>query len=633
MNLNYTRFLSLIAVITILSPGCSDSVRISHSVTVSPGAVNGVTVEKLGRKLVIYGNPGNDVRRADMVLFTHYRRDVIWAGRDLVKRGAYAIAPAEEKQFFAGSDSLWRVFDKSRFHDYYCQSTKIGFTPLKADRYVSGGENVNWHGVDFKVLSTPGFTRGAVSYLAEIDGKKFAFTGDLIYGEGKIPDLYSFQDSWEEIRGYHGYAARVGKLLSSLRQIAAEKPDFIIPSRGPVIMDPQAAIQKLIQSIERLYMNYLSVSAYRWYYPAQVTAIADSFLGPSAKIDWMPYASVILKNPPGWYYHFSNSNLVFADDSSAFLIDCGVREAFDEVMAMKHSGRIKKLDGIFITHYHDDHTDLINDVVRVFGCPVYVTKELKDILENPSAYHLPCLTNHPIPNLTIMQSGQSLEWKDFTLTFNYFPGQTLYHDAVLFQKKNGGAIFFIGDSFTPSGIDDYCLLNRNFLHPGTGYFLCLDMLRTLPDNTLLANQHVEPLFSFSREQLDHMTSVLQERAGILKELFTFDDINYGIDEQWAHIYPYGQKAAPGGSMEFAVRIFNHSDTEKTFTLKPDRTEGFGIEPVKASMVIKPHSEGGQTFKVNISKKVEAGISLLTVDIKSGGMNLHEWAEGLVEISN
>ena len=435
MNSYFTKILTLIAFLACLNLRCFHTVRISQSVTICPGAVNSVIVEKEGSKLVIYGDPGNDIKRSDMVLFTHYRRDVIWAGRELVKKGSFAVAPQEEKKYFESCDSLWRTFNKARFHDYYCQSTKIGSVPLKADRYVAGGDIVTWHGIDFRVLSTPGYTRGAVSYVADIDGKKFAFTGDLIYGEGNIFDLYSLQDSWEDIRGYHGYAARVGKLLSSLRLMADEKPDLIIPSRGPVITDPEAAIQKLISSAEKLYMNYLSISAYRWYYPAQVTALADSFLGPSARVDWMPYSSVISKNPPSWYNHFSNSNIVFADDSSAFLIDCGVRDAFDEVMEMKHSGRMKKLDGIFITHYHDDHTDLINDVVNEFGCPVYATRELKDILENPSAYHLPCLTTHPIRNLKIMEEGQTMAWKDFTLTFNYFPGQTLYHDAVLFQKK------------------------------------------------------------------------------------------------------------------------------------------------------------------------------------------------------
>ena len=36
----------------------------------------------------------------------------------------------------------------------------------------------------------------------------------------------------------------------------------------------------------------------------------------------------------------------------------------------------------------------------------------------------------------------------------------MYHDGLLVKKDGGESVFFVGDSFTPSGIDDYCLLNR-----------------------------------------------------------------------------------------------------------------------------------------------------------------------------
>ena len=630
---NYCVRLSVQVVsVMMLLAGCSDSGNISESVSVRACAINGVIVEKGGKKLVIYGNPSGGLKKSDMILFTHFRRDIIWAGRDLVNKGSYAVAPEAEKQYFAGCDSLWTQYDLDRFHDYYCQSTKYGNVPLRIDRYISGGDIIKWQDIDIRVINTPGYSRGAVSYVAEIDGKKYAFVGDLIYGEGQIFDLYSLQDSFMEIRGYHGYAARVEKLISSLKLIAGEKPDFIVPARGPVISDAEAAIQKLIQTIRQLYSNYMSISAYRWYYPEQMNALADSITGSSANVAWMPYASVILRDTPSWYKHISNSNLVFAGDSSAFLIDCGSRDAFNGLLKMKQSGRLKRLDGVFITHYHDDHTDLINDVVKEFGCPVYVTRELKDILENPSSYHLPCLTTEPVKGLTLMENGEQKTWQDFAMTFNYFPGQTIYHDAVLFEKNNGESLFFIGDSFTPSGIDDYCLLNRNLLHPGTGYFYCIDMLKNLKANVLLSNQHVEPLFSFTADQLNHMADILLERTQILKKLLPFDDVSFGIDEQWARIYPYGQKASPGESIDFTVKIFNHSGVAKTFTLQPDKTFGFDIRPKKAKVVIGPKSEGSQKFRVSISKEVAPGISLLLVSIKFDRWDLHEWCEGLVEIA-
>jgi len=620
-----------ILLLSALLIQCTDSQKLPQSVKVNSGAINGVVIEKNGRNLLVYGDPDDEIENAEMVLFTHFRRDVVWAGRKLVERGALAVVPDAEKAYFTIGDSIWANFALTRFHDYYCQTTKFGIIPIKVSRFVKGGEILKWQDLDIKVLNTPGYTRGAVSYIADIDDKRLAFVGDLIYGDGKIFDLYSFQDSFDDIRGYHGYAARVGKLLSSLQLISDQKPDYIIPSRGPVITDPEAAIQKLINQIRLVYKNYLSISAYRWYYPERMDSLAAHILGYDEAKEVMPFLSMVEENPPSWYMHISNSNLVFADDSSAFLIDCGVKDVFSRLKNMKQSGRLKSLDGIFITHYHDDHTDLINDVVKEFGCPVYITKELKDIIENPSAFNLPCLTSESITTLTIMESGQKMSWKDFILTFRFFPGQTIFHDAVLFEKNNGEAIFFIGDSFTPTGIDDYCLLNRNLLHKDFGYLLCLDVLKSLPEKLLLANQHVEPLFAFSRKELDHLTNTLNERNVLLKDLFPFDDASYGVDEQWVSIFPYEQKASAGETIEIIVKTFNHSDKAKTYIIEPLTQQGFIVEPEMNSVVIEPLSEGLAVFKIKVSNQLLPGVSLLLFNVKFDNWDLREWSEALIEV--
>ena len=605
--------------------------KISPSVRVTSGAINGIFIERNGRTLVVYGDPVKEIKKADMVLFTHFRRDVVWAGRTLVERGSQAIVPAKEKPYFVKGDSIWLNFTKARFHDYANQTTKIGISPLQVHQFVKGGEIIKWRDIDFKVLSTPGYTRGSVSYLADIDEKRFAFTGDLIFDDGKLFDLYSFQDSLRGIDGYHGYAARLGQLIVSLQLIADQKPDFLIPCRGPIIKDPDVAIQKLITRIRSLYQSYLSITAQRWNHTDRMITLTNHLLGSPNVVDWMPFASVIKDKTPSWYQHINNSNLIMANDSAAFLIDCGSKQSFDALLKLKRSGRLKRLDGMFITHYHDDHTDLVNDIVKEFGCPVYVTKELKGILENPGAYHMPCLTNRPIQNLTIMQEGQEISWKDFKLTFFYFPGQTLYHDGLLCEKSNGEAIFFTGDSFTPAGIDDYCFQNRNFLHPETGYLYCLDFLKKLPQDVLLSNQHLKPLFTFSRQQLDHMTMVLQKRNSILKELLPWDNINYGTDEQWMSLYPHGINSEPGRTVEFTFKIFNHSDVAKTYNVEINSPAGFKIDRKTFSFGVAPRSEGIQKFKVKISKKASPGISILTANVKFDEWDLREWSEAYIEL--
>lgn len=630
--MNGLNIISVLVFLQLFSTAkVTDAQQVSESVYVTPGAINSTRILRNGRTLVVYGDPDNKHKNAKMVLFTDLRRDVVWAGRRLVENGAIAVAPLAQKSYFNTPDSVWSVLARTHFHEHTNRSTKVSATPVRIDRYVGQGTSIAWEDITFDVLDTPGYTRGAVSYFANIDNRRYAFTGDLLYGDGKVFDLYSFQDSLKGgIDGNHGYAARLGHLIRSLRLIKDQKPDIIVPSRGPVISNPSEAIETLIQRIHTLYSNYLSITAQRWNHTDRMITLSNHVLGAPCAVDWMPFSQVIENNPPAWYRHLNCGNIVFAGDSSAFLIDCGTKKDLENIIQLKQSGRIRNVDGIFITHYHYDHTDFVNQAVKEFGCPVYVTKELKDILENPGAYRMPSLTQDPIRNLTIVEEGQKLSWKEFKLTFSYFPGQTLYHDAMLMEKSNGEAIFFTGDSFTPAGIDDYCFQNRNFPEREAGYLYCLDVLKRLPDNVLLSNQHIKPLFRFSGEQLDHMTGVLADRNKIVEQITPWEDAGYATDDQWARIYPYTQKVSAGETVVFKVNIFNHSNQRKTFRLTPKTQKGFRVIPRVRSVTVDPQTESQQVFNVTVPEQATTGISLLLVDVKFDGWDLREWTEAIIE---
>jgi hypothetical protein len=178
------------------------------------------------------------------------------------------------------------------------------------------------------------------------------------------------------------------------------------------------------------------------------------------------------------------------------------------------------------------NTEKINALLKTFPCPVFVHGHWgRRRASTPGHIDLPCLTTESITDCTVVPDRHTRRWREFQLTFYDYPGQTLYHSALLVEHDNGERLFFLGDSFTPSGIDDYCLLNRNLMHEGEGYLRCLDILATLPDNCMLVNEHVSPVFQFDAPQLALMRKTLAERKALLAELFPWDDANYGIDEQ------------------------------------------------------------------------------------------------------
>ena len=619
----------------ILSTICQAGLQTKHGshITVNHSSVNGVIVEKDGHSLVIYGDPEDRIECADMVLFTHCRRDIVWAGRKLIENKALSVAPKAEMDCFTKAETFWSELITKRFHDYAQQTTKLPTESIKIDRGVSGGDTIQWRGVTIVVLDTPGYTRGAVSYLLDMDRRRYAFVGDLIYGQGKLFDLYSLQDAVKEanIGGYHGYAGRLGDLIESLRKVLAQKPDVLIPARGPVIENPKEAIELLIERVQAAYANYLSINAGHWYFKDNYDILAKRVLGAAGRVDWMPYAKTIESAPPDWIVPIDNSRLITSKDGAAFLVDSGSQSIIDKVMELKESGKFSSLDGLFITHYHDDHTDKVNELLKQFHCPVYVSPVMKDVLENPQAYRLPAMTSNAIKGLTVVPDGHKMRWKEFTLTFYDYPGQTIYHDALLVEKDEAESIFFMGDSFTPSGIDDYCLLNRNLMHEGMGYLYCLNFLKGLPPGCLLINEHVLEPFAYDENQIAHMIDTLAKRKQTLKELFPWDEPNYGVDERWARIYPYGQTVKPGETVEIAVKIFNHSDKPTFYTVTPHIPKGLKLQPATLSLNIAPRQENEASFKITTQSQTSPSVYIITSDIQFNDWDLRHWCEGIVKV--
>ncbi len=608
---------------------------IVKDMTVVHGAVNGVLLDRNGKRLAVYGDPRPSADAVDVVLFTHHRRDVVWAGRPLVEQGARAVVPAREESFFTQVDTFWSSFQTNRFHDYAQQTSKVLCTNLPVARSLQGGDTFVWQGESLRVLDTPGYTRGAVTYLYETEGKTLAFTGDLICGDGRLFDLYSLQDAIADanIRGYHGHAGRLGDLVTSLRRVAAEKPDMLIPVRGPVIHDAQAAIDRLIGRVQALYANYLSIDALRWYFgDDHIQAKADRVLGQDATVNWMPMGQTFPNDLPAWIIPIGNSRLFVSSDKSGFLVDCGSAHIVKTLKEMRSSGQIKSLDGIFITHYHDDHTDQVSDLVSAFGSTVYAHRSLVDLLEHPSAYRLPCLTTHPIHVSGKLDEGATWQWKEYTLTVHKFPGQTLYHDALLVNKNPGETIWFVGDSFTPSGIDDYCLQNRNFLGQGQGYQQCLDLLKHIPSDAWLINQHVKPAFRFSPEQIRGMKDTLQKRFTLAQAVSVWDNPNYALDESWVHFYPYLSQAQSAKTSRCVLNIMNHSTTAQTFQATFHLPKGWQVNSLTpVVVVVPPQQEGVVEVQFTPAKESPAGVYILTADLQCAQRDLRRWCEAMVTI--
>jgi glyoxylase-like metal-dependent hydrolase (beta-lactamase superfamily II) len=317
---------------------------------------------------------------------------------------------------------------------------------------------------------------------------------------------------------------------------------------------------------------------------------------------------------PKWVVPIQNSRLILSGSGAAYLVDCGNARILAEVRK-----RAPKLDGIFITHYHDDHTDHAQAAADAYGAPVHYTAELRDVLENPLAFRLPAMTANPIRSGRVMREGQKVRWHEYEFEYVYYPGQTILHDGLIARRDGGETLFFVGDTFTPSGLDDYCLLNRNLLDEDQGYFYCLRKLRSYAsERPWIINQHVEPMFRFTAAQISRMEDSLRKRKAILRELIPFDHPNYGVDEQWAWFHPYGVNAQPGETVELKLMLRNHSLRERVFT---------GTAAGERFRVSVP-GRGTRAVPVRVTAG-PGGVQAVTATIELDKREFREWAEALI----
>ncbi|MBL8241427.1 MAG: MBL fold metallo-hydrolase [Bryobacterales bacterium] len=585
------------------------AIAASAQVRITTGAVNSVS---LPGGAAIYGGPG-----ARTVLVTHTRRDVLWAAGE-----AELVVPDGESLQTAGK--FWSLFRQTRFHDYAQRSTKVPERDHTVARTVRDGDRLAYGPLTVTVVDTPGFTPRAVSYVFSDGGKKYAATGDLIYSGGRLLDIYSLQDAVAETktRGYHGFASRAGLLIASLEKIRALRPDVLIPARGPIIESPAKDIDMLIERLRALLDSHFATDALRWYWGQESWQTRSTLAMGKAPSPPMPMA--LERDLPEWVIAIGNSRLLVSTTGAAFLMDAGYPLIVEKLEELQRAGRFRNLEGLWVTHYHDDHTDHVAKVAKRFGSKVYFNERIRDIVEYPSRYRMPCLTTNPISGQARGEAEQ-WQWREFSMASYFFPGQTLYHGGLSVERESGEKLFFVGDSFTPSGTDDYCLQNRNFVHAGEGYRYCLDLLEKLGGKHWLINQHVAPMFHYDPQQMARMRRELARREKLLTELTPLPDANYAVDESWARIYPY---AAKGKTVQLALRLDNHTGQPREFRVKWNVPKGWELVSSADRVTVAARSVGSVPITLRATSPEE--LSVLTANVAFAGFDLRHWTEALLE---
>jgi glyoxylase-like metal-dependent hydrolase (beta-lactamase superfamily II) len=552
------------------------------------------------------------VDRVTDVLVTHHHRDQVQGLARAAAAGVRIWVPPLERDLIESASAHWE--SRQLENDYDLRQDKFSLLDsVPVAGVVDEYRRRTYGGHELYTLPTPGHTAGSVTYLVESEGRRLAFTGDLVHAGGKVWSLAATQWSYSGAEGLT--ATHV-----SCAVLAGHEPDLILPSHGPPVEDPAATLALVRTRLQELVDLRLET---QW-------DLADMHARP-----WAPVTPHFLRNRPS----FANSYALVSEAGAALLIDFGYDVTTGLVPTTKREARrpllwpletlrrdhgVTRIEAVVPTHYHDDHVAGLDLLRAVEGTEVWAPENIAAILLEPSRYDLPCLWFEPIWVDRVLTLGEPLQWHEYELRLHPLPGHTLYAVAIELEV-DGRRILVTGDQQAGGErpVLNYQYRNRfridDFVASAELY------RRVWPD--VIVSGHWPP-----QEVTDELLDVLLEDgrrvAELHRELLPLEDVDLGAVGFAARIEPYRSSVRPGEALALHVIVRNPFAREAVASVALAVPDGWTAPPAQ-ELALDPHAEGVLVLEVTAAGPARR--ARIAADVTVDGVRFGQQAEALVSV--
>ncbi|HEX7084357.1 MAG TPA: MBL fold metallo-hydrolase [Gaiellaceae bacterium] len=526
------------------------------------------------------------VTRITDVLVTHHHRDGVQGLRRAVEHGARVWVPPVEQDLFAGVDVEWA---RRRPETDY-ELRQVRFSLLEPVEIAGVAAEYRWRdygGLEAYALPTPGHTVGSVTYLASLDGRRVAFSGDLLYAAGKVWSLAATQWTYTGVEGQASTVLSCGVL-------ARHEPELLLPAHGEPILEPAGALAETQRQVQRV-LELRREAPEPW----DLERWLDD--------PWLELSPHLLRNRTSEAASFA----LLSDDGSALLFDWGYdlwtgwplggarwqcRPLLESIAALRRNHGVKRVETVVTTHYHDDHVAGINLLREVEGTQVWSPANVAPILERPDELDLPCLWYDPVAVDRVLALGETVEWHEYRLTPHAQPGHTLYAAAIEVEV-DGRRVVVIGDQQGGGGGSGRDILNYQYRNRFRvdDYVASAELyLRLRPD--LLLGGHWPPR-EVTAGYLEQLAADGRLLAELHRELLPLEEVDFGAEGFGARIAPYRSSVAVGDELELTVHLRNPFDRVETAAVALALPDGWACEPERRELPVPPLGEATVGFRV------------------------------------
>jgi glyoxylase-like metal-dependent hydrolase (beta-lactamase superfamily II) len=556
-----------------------------------------------------------EVDRVTDVLLTHHHRDGVQGLARAAATGARIWAPPLETDLIAGIDRHWA----SRQIDNHYDLRQDRFSLLErvavtgtVDEYRS-----RRHGdYDVYTLPTPGHTLGSVTYLVDAGGRRIAFTGDLLYGDGKVWSLAATQWTYSGVEGQ-------GATILSCLMLGDRSPDVLLPAHGEPMHDPQQALKLTRTRLQELLDLRLEKP---WDVEGWI------------RRPWQPLSPHFLRNRAS----FAHCYALLSESGAALLVDFGYdlsvvawgysdrasrRPLLESIDVLRREFGVERIEAVVTTHFHDDHVAGLNLLRAVEGTEVWSPENVAPILEDPLAYDLPCLWFEPVSVDRRIAFGAPITWHEYEITTYPLPGHTLYAAAIGFEV-DGKRVLATGDqqAVAPDrDIPNYQYRNRFRFDD---FVASAKLYRSLRPN-LIVGGHWPPR-EVTDGYLDRLLADGKRIAELHRELLPLDDVDFGAEGFGARIEPYRSSVRAGDVVELGVTVRNPFDRPDEASVRLVVPEGWSVSPEAQDVPVPTLGQATVRFRVSTGA-TPVRRARVAADLTVGGTPFGQQAEALVDV--
>jgi glyoxylase-like metal-dependent hydrolase (beta-lactamase superfamily II) len=458
-----------------------------------------------------------------------------------------------------------------------------------------------------------------VTYLVERAGQRIAFTGDLIYGPGKVWSLASTQWTYTENEG-------PAMTVLSCYQLRERAPSMLLPSHGAPIEDPGPALDLLAARMQD-YVN--SRRPHPW-------DLRERLASP-----FRPLTEHLLHNVT------SNacSYVLVSRTGAAMLFDYGYdmttglpsgtdraarRPWLASLPALRRDHGVTSIEVVVPTHYHDDHVAGMNLLREVEGTEVWAPQNMAGILEQPMVHDLPCLWFDPIPVDRVLNMGRTFTWHEYEITVHDLPGHTLFAAAFEFVV-DGITVMVTGDQQDGSGVpgERHEILNYQYRNRFAveDYRKSAALYRKV-DPKLMVSGHWAPRW-VDEAYLSLLEDSGEELIRLHRDLLPAAP-DLGADGILARITPYFSRIPTGTRATFRVDVRNPFPDEQTAVLRLVTPVGW-LAPQDATRVrLSPSGRHEVELEATVRGPARKR-SRVAVELSIGPLKLGQHAEAVVDV--